>query len=71
MPLRINRAERRAPGYRGRNTGTPDGGGKHGSSWSISPDNAQGSYLDFHTTSLLASTANDRTFGFPLRCLSE
>ncbi|WP_304708766.1 hypothetical protein [uncultured Rikenella sp.] len=64
---------RPAPGFRHHASGALDGFGNEGTVWSASvPDGSTGAWrLLFYATGMYPSTANDRGYGFQLRCLSE
>ncbi len=60
-----------APGYRNYNTGAPVNVGNYGFNWSSTVSGAYGMNLGFYATWLDPSYADNRGYGFPLRCLSE
>ncbi|WP_294601039.1 hypothetical protein [uncultured Rikenella sp.] len=60
-----------APGYRHRDTGALGSGDSGGYNWSSTVSGINGVHLHFGVAWLVPSNANDRAFGFQLRCLSE
>ncbi|WP_300726132.1 hypothetical protein [uncultured Rikenella sp.] len=65
------RDERRAPGYRRRDTGALLGCGNEGSAWAAATKETNGVYLRGVMNAAQPSYSDYRTFGFQLRCLSE
>ena len=60
-----------APGYRSRDTGALYDVGTSGYSWASTVNGSLGMHLNFYVTWLGPSSAGNRGYGFPLRCLSE
>ncbi|WP_297831433.1 hypothetical protein [uncultured Rikenella sp.] len=60
-----------APGYRSLNTGTLSDVSNSGFSWCSATSGIHGVYLNFGVTWLNPGLANNRAYGFQLRCLSE
>ncbi|WP_299457633.1 hypothetical protein [uncultured Rikenella sp.] len=66
----VARLDEDAPGYRHRDTGALNNVGNNGYSWSSTVSGTNGMNLNFNVTWLNPSNANNRAYGFQLRCLS-
>ena len=57
------------PGYRHRDTGVLTSVGNNGYSWSSTVSSTNGMNLNFNYAGLNPSNANNRAYGFQVRCL--
>ena len=66
----VARYDENAPGDRNRDTGALNNVGNNGYSWASTVSGTNGMNLNFNVTWLNPSNANNRAYGFQLRCLS-